>query len=156
MSSHSESESLDDVAVLEDSSQSTRDRDEGNRKTKERKSRDMIPILCSKVTVYLVLLLAAASVGTVTWYLTKGDEVVSFESEVRTGYRNWRSSHSCLADQRTDMVPRSPVCFVRERDHFHIRIARRGDPVVFGRFVYRRDIILQRARHYPVALHYDA
>lgn len=47
-----------------------------------RKRGDMFAIICSKVTVYTVLVLAAATVGAVTWYVTKSEEVASFESEV--------------------------------------------------------------------------
>jgi hypothetical protein len=44
--------------------------------------KEMYAVLCSKVTVYIVLLLAAASVGTITWFLTTNDEISSFKGEV--------------------------------------------------------------------------
>lgn len=61
--------------------------DENNGELKRRAFRrvgfDVLAIFCSKIVVYVVLLMAAASVGTVTWYLTNDDETSSFESEVR-------------------------------------------------------------------------
>lgn len=75
---------------------------------------DMYAIICSKVTVYIVLLLAAASVGTVTWILTSGDEVSSFESEVRTTRcETAEAHHSFLRSCR-------PVLSVCSRDHLCI------------------------------------
>jgi hypothetical protein len=40
-------------------------------------------VLGSKVAVYLVLIMAAASVGGITWYLTTNEERSSFKGEVR-------------------------------------------------------------------------
>jgi hypothetical protein len=39
-------------------------------------------VLGSKLAVYLVLMLAAASVGTITWILTNNEETSTFEGEV--------------------------------------------------------------------------
>jgi hypothetical protein len=39
-------------------------------------------IFGSKIAVYIVLLMAATSLGAITWVKTKGEDVSSFESEV--------------------------------------------------------------------------